>query len=134
MPVVLYNQSLPAGASADVTVKYYLGPGSSTNASPTLVAIATSPVGTATAAGLQVHISRAMLLQDGTFLLNFNTVANGSYQVQFTSDLRSWKASSGPLVQGTGYPAQWLDYGPPASDSFPRSTPVRLYRVIQISP
>ena len=81
IPVVLYNQNLAPGGTADVTIKYYLGAGASTNASATLVAIEMAPVGTAAAAGDIIPVTRFMFLKDGTFLLNFNTLSNATYQV-----------------------------------------------------
>jgi hypothetical protein len=130
IPVVLYNNSVAPGTSVDIKVQYYLGAGASTNASPTLVAIQMEPVGTAAALGTQVPITRGMFLSDGTFLLNFNTVAGATYQVQYTADLQHWKAAAF-TVSGTGYSAQWIDYGAPVTDGFPRSVPIRLYRVMK---
>jgi len=130
-PGVLYNQTLAAGGSMDVTINYYLGAGASTNASPTLVAIAMEPSGQASAEGNPVAVTRSMFLNDGTFLLNFNTVAGGVYFIQYSADMVTWMTSPQPLY-GNGYSAQWIDYGPPATDSPPNSHNARFYRVVQL--
>ena len=131
VPGVLYNQPLAPGANANITLKYYLGPVASTNASPTLVALEMPPAGIASVAGTPVPISRKLLLPDGSFLINFYTVANVTYYVLYSEDMVTWKTSAQP-VHGDGYSAQWLDYGPPATDSLPGTHSTRFYRVVSV--
>ena len=131
VPIVLYNQPLASGSSVTMTIQYYLGVGASTTNSPTLVAIEISGGGTSGAAGTSVTILRGLMLQAGTFLLNFNTDTNATYYVQYSGDLRNWKTSS-QTVTGTGYAVQWVDYGPPATESSPTNSPARFYRVFRL--
>ena len=131
VPGVLYNQPLASGASTNVTLKYFLGPGASTNASPTLVAIEMSPGGIASAVGTPVRIIRQLVLADGSFLINFATVSGATYFVLYSDDMVTWKTSAAP-VYGTGFTAQWIDYGPPATDSLPSTHSARFYRVVSV--
>jgi hypothetical protein len=130
-PGVLYNQPLAGGSSADVTINYYLYNTASTNASPTLMAISMDASGGASVAGTPVHINKELFLANGNFYLNFNTVSNATYFVQYSSDLITWKTSTQPLY-GTGFSMQWIDYGPPVTDSPPNPRTPRFYRVVRV--
>jgi hypothetical protein len=131
VPCILYNQALPAGGSATVTIEYYLGAGASTNASPTLAAVPMSPVNGPVVAGTPVKISRAMFLNDGSFLINFLTVSNGTYFVLYSSDLRTWNTCPQPVYGNGGY-LQWIDNGPPATACAPSTSSLRYYRVVLV--
>jgi hypothetical protein len=131
VPGVLYNQPLAPGASTNVTLKYFLGPGASTNAAPTLVAVEMSSGATASASGTPVPIIRQLVLADGSFLINFPTVNGATYFVLYSEDMFTWKTSPQP-VHGTGFTAQWIDYGPPATDSLPSTHSARFYRVVSV--
>jgi hypothetical protein len=128
---VLYNQPIAAGAVGYLTMKYFLQTGAATNTSPTLFAIRMSPAGGATAVGNPVHITRSAFLADGSFLLNFSTVSNGVYFIQYSEDLEVWKTSPQP-IRGNGLSVQWLDYGSPATDALPTQRSARFYRAIQV--
>jgi len=131
VPAVLYNLPVPVGATCDLTIKYFLGVGATTNVLPYLVGIAiSSRAPDLGVTGQTVPMTRAMSLPDGSFLINFNSVSNAIYYVQYATVLGSWKTSPQPLL-GTGYSMQWIDYGPPATDSLPGSRPSRFYRIIR---
>ena len=131
MPGILRNQPLPPGTNTDLTLKFYLGPTAHTNDVPTLVAVGMSPQASITQAGTPLAISRCLPLQDGSVLISFNTVSNATYYVQYSPDMMSWQTS--PMaVQGNGNSMQWIDYGPPATESFPiRTSAKRYYRVVR---
>jgi hypothetical protein len=131
MPGVLYNQPIAPGAVGYVTLKYLLRSGADTNAIPVLSAIRMSPSSGANVIGSPVQITRSAFLADGSFLLNFSTVPNATYYVQYTEDLQNWKTSP-QQVRGTGLSVQWLDYGPPSTDALPSQRTARFYRVIQV--
>lgn len=66
---------------------------------------------------------------DGSFLINFLSVANRTYYVQYSSDLKTWFTS--PIVlRGTGTQLQWVDVGPNTTESKPSTAPTRIYRVV----
>jgi hypothetical protein len=132
MPGVQYLQPIAPGATAGVVMKYFLGSNASTNAVPVLAVINMSAPEDPALEGSQVHITRGMFLPDNTFLLNFFTAANTTYYVQYSEDLKTWKTSVYPVI-GTGFSVQWIDYGPPATDSLPKSVTARFYRIIQVN-
>jgi hypothetical protein len=70
------------------------------------------------------------VLRDSTFLLEFATLSGPPYYVQYSSDLVHWKTSFPPLA-GTGQHTQWIDSGPPATESLPPTKSKRFYRVLK---
>ena len=79
---------------------------------------------------LPANITQRLLQADGTFQLQFTTGCGGTYYVQYSDDLLLWKTSAQP-VAGNGALAQWVDSGPPSTDSLPSSQVVRFYRVVR---
>lgn len=70
----------------------------------------------------------ARQLPDGRFQLAFPTLLNRRYQVQYSDDLVEWKTAVGQVL-GTGGEVEWVDAGPPQTDSPPNSGAVRMYRI-----
>lgn len=66
---------------------------------------------------------------DGGLKLEFPTLRNRRYRIQYTDDLAAWRNVE-PVVLGTGAVVTWVDHGPPGTDSAPSSASVRLYRII----
>jgi hypothetical protein len=128
---VQYSQPLAAGADADITIKYYLFNNADTNTTPTLVAFGMTSVNPVGIIGTPVNIRRGLYLADGTFLINFNTTSNLTYYVQYSEDLIIWRTSA-QSITGTGSFVQWVDYGPPATDSLPKNRSARFYRVVRV--
>jgi hypothetical protein len=70
---------------------------------------------------------------NNTFLVEFPTVAGSRYYIQYAStpdDLATNPQTVLPIFTGAGAPIQWLDNGPPKTDSPPVNN-ARFYRVLQ---
>lgn len=65
---------------------------------------------------------------DGSFILGFDSVLNQTYYIQYSSDLKTWKTVGLPVI-GVGNRLEWLDNGPPRTDSLPGNQPERFYRI-----
>ncbi len=68
-------------------------------------------------------------LTNGTCLVEFSTLSNRNYYVQYSSNLTAgatWLTAL-PPIQGNGSQVQWIDSGPPKTQSRPA---VRFYRVV----
>jgi hypothetical protein len=65
----------------------------------------------------------------GGLKLEFPTLLNRRYLIQYTDDLTTWR-NVDPLLLGTGAVVTWIDKGPPATDSLPAGRALRLYRVV----
>jgi hypothetical protein len=70
---------------------------------------------------------------NGLFLVEFPTQLGRRYYVQYGSspdELRTNGLTSLPGIQGTGSRVQWLDIGPPRTETPPENGP-RFYRVLE---
>ena len=132
MPFVQYNQSVPAGGSIDLLIEYYDPLRILPEPPPALYAEAVSPMEPIYPSGVELRVQRQRWLSDGTFLLEFNSALTRSYYVQYCDDMLHWKTAV-PAVSGTGTRTQWIDNGPPRTESAPARSKTRLYRVV-VSP
>ncbi|HEY5912009.1 MAG TPA: immunoglobulin domain-containing protein [Verrucomicrobiae bacterium] len=121
-PFIQSNRVLPPGASADLQIEYLTPDGHIPNVKLTGEVALPLP-------GSIQPISRWARQPNGNFLLEFNSFVSAAYRVQYTSDLLNWNAAS-PMLQGTGQKLQWVDSGPPYTESAPAGVPCRFYRVI----
>jgi hypothetical protein len=126
---VQYNQPVPSGGSIDLKLEYYdplrILP------QPVLFAQAVLPMEPINPIGTELRVQRQIWLADGTFLLEFKSARNRTYYVQYCDDFVTWKTAM-PAIGGSGSQTQWIDNGPPRTDSAPAKSNVRLYRVIQV--
>jgi alpha-tubulin suppressor-like RCC1 family protein len=128
VPFVLYNQPLPPGQSVDLALEYYI-PDRRTMPNPAFtveVVPASAPVNPA---GQVLEAKRVVRLGDGSVRVEFGTLENRIYYVQYSSDMTTWKTAL-PAITGTGRDVQWLDMGPPKTESAPQSVPMRVYRIL----
>jgi len=75
------------------------------------------------------HIERGRMLPNGTFLIEFSSVSNSVYYVQYTSDLKTWRTAQ-PAIMGNGTRLQWIDNGQPKTVSPPSAEQKRFYRLL----
>lgn len=71
---------------------------------------------------------RILRIDSRGLLVEFKTLAEKRYTVQYSDDLSVWKVSQ-PSIEGTGERIQWLDAGPPKTATFPNGT--RFYRIVE---
>ena len=131
VPFVTYNQELKPGATAELTIEFYVKDRQSFEAH--FCAKPVLPSSPIQQEGTLVKIDRAMRLADGTFMLEFSSVAGRVYQVQYSADLSNWKSVT-PSVSNGSNRIQWIDNGPPKTESFPSQSEQsqRYYRVIML--
>ena len=58
----------------------------------------------------------------------FGTLCGGTYVVEYSADLKTWKTSP-QTASGNGLTVAWRDAGQPATDSMPNTLTARFYRV-----
>ena len=126
-PYVQYNQPLAPGASVDLTIEYFVANRSVPNTTLTVEAVDPAPPLDPT--GTPQDITRSLRMADGSYLIDFRTLADGTYYVQYSADLLAWRTAFPPL-SGTGSGMQWVDNGPPKTETSPRSQTNRFYRVL----
>jgi hypothetical protein len=83
------------------------------------------------AVGPGQRIDRCLKLWNGCFQVEFMSLGNQLYYIEYSSDLQSWRTVQG-LVAGNGMWVQWADEGPPATESHPATQPMRFYRAFLI--
>ncbi|MES2438461.1 MAG: hypothetical protein V4584_05325 [Verrucomicrobiota bacterium] len=150
------NQPLAAGKTVTVILKYYSKKrgvlptplvGNKINAPAVLAkkpvklvkpavvvtsAPALAPAVAITLPSIPFAVTRCERLQDGTVVIEFPAESGFSYRMEYSEDATHWKQCSETLTT-TGTSIQWLDRGPPSTDSLPASESRRFYRVGRIT-
>lgn len=119
------------GASIDILVEYYR-PSRDPGFSPTFAiaepgAAFTRPED-AVAANLDLRI---VALGTEGLILEFLTEPDTVYTIEYSDDMQSWKVAQ-PQITGTGQRIQWIDSGPPKTNTPPGGA--RFYRVFKQDP
>lgn len=128
---IAYHQPVEAGESVSLVLEYFATP-RGTVPTPLINATQSAP----DPRKLQGHVenveafavNRLLKQVDGTLLIEFNTNPGALYQIQFSKDAKNWKSCPTNIRAG-GTKVQWIDRGPPWTDSLPSSVPARFYRV-----
>ena len=130
VPYLSYNMSLAPGESVDLQIEYYVAD-RRTFPNPVFRAEVVAPDPPFEPAGTALGFVRQVPLTGGLFLVEFSTTAGRWYYVQYSSDMTDWKTAP-PAVMGTGSRVQWIDTGPPKTESLPSSGTNRFYRVLLV--
>jgi hypothetical protein len=69
-------------------------------------------------------------LLNGALLIEFASTPGATYVIQYSSDMQNFKTAAPPIV-AAGTRVQWIDSGPPKTDSLPGSAGQRFYRILQ---
>ena len=130
VPYVDSHAKVLPGTYVDLKIEYYSPLRITPN--PILHPELVPPGDTSGAAviGIGQHINRGLFLPDKTtFMVEFASVSNRLYYVQYSSDLKTWKTSE-PALTGSGTWIQWLDNGEPKTESAPATQSRRFYKVL----
>ena len=126
VPFVEFSDSLAPGQVLTLTLAYY----SNTRRAPTGVGVSIDVV-TITpptpSAGQTLAVRRAFSRPDGKMAVEFNSLRDRLYVIEYSSDLATWNEAR-PAVIGTGASMIWVDAGPPTTASSPSGN--RYYRLI----
>ena len=131
VPYLQYHLPIPAHQGIEFTVEYYV-PDRRTIPNPTFRGEGGAASAPPTPAGTLGGILRFKAYTNCAALVEFSTLSNRMYYVQYASDLGTngvWKTAV-PGVLGNGTAVQWLDSGPPKTESLPCAQPSRYYRVL----
>jgi hypothetical protein len=127
VPFVQYNQPIFPGTQVEMLIEYYVPSRIPPATTLVMEVVPTTPA--AEVSGSGQRIGRALKFTGGTFLLEFSTVANRFYAIQYTSDLVTWKTVT-PTIKGNGSKVQWIDNGSPKTENLPANSGQRFYKVI----
>ncbi len=130
-PYVEYDQTIAAGGGVVFLLEYYAAarqPFVSTNFVATVVAATTPP----TPSGTILQLDCQPFMSQGLLTIEFASVPGHTYVVQYSTNAASaqWKTAVPPIL-AAGTKTQWIDSGPPKTDSPPGPVGQRFYRVVQ---
>ncbi|HEY6169400.1 MAG TPA: HYR domain-containing protein [Verrucomicrobiae bacterium] len=137
LPFVQYNLPLLSASNVVFLLEYYFANGvPATNLTLTAeeVAAATPPTIPSNAVFVALEVGRAPLpltnLNNGRFLIEWEAIPGRTYTIQYTTNLlaTNW-ATVVPSIVAPANRVQWLDDGPPKTESKPGVSPARFYRV-----
>lgn len=126
--------NLTNGESRQLTLEYYVSDHTTVPTSG-LLTLATNAFTFRTPPGTTLAVTRA-IYTNGVFIIEFNSKTNAQYYIQYATtpgdlmDSGTVKTAF-PFVTGTGSGMQWIDNGPPKTDS-PPTNGSRFYRVLGI--
>jgi hypothetical protein len=120
---------IASGASVNFTVQYYIS-NRRTKPAPTYAVLVQTPPQLQLAAAFVVN-TNATKFTNGIFYAEFLTQRDRFYYVQYSGSLTAtnWSTSQ-PGILGNGAGAQWIDEGPPRTESKPGAVGQRFYRVV----
>ncbi|MFC7336897.1 hypothetical protein ACFQY0_06890 [Haloferula chungangensis] len=125
VPYVDYFGEIAAGATFELLLEFYR-PSRDPNFTPSfrLGPVDSLPPQPSTNP-LQLDLRVVRKTASG-IIVEFLTEKDQNYTIEYSSDMHHWNVSMPPII-GTGERIQWLDQGPPKTESVP--TDSRFYRV-----
>ncbi len=127
---------LAGGQARDVTAEYYVSDHLTVPTPEYLLQVANRIVFTLPSSATPLNITTNRFV-NGTFIIQFPTRTDYRYFVQYAptlNDLVNATTNSrvaNPAVGGTGHDVQWIDNGPPKTES-PPVAGSRFYRVLEV--
>jgi hypothetical protein len=130
LPFIEYNHPVGAGAHVDLFLEYYRSNRmdfAATNFAATAV-VATTPT---LPTGPVLQLDRDPFFSNGRLVIEFAAVPGKTYAIEYSANMQTWIAAVPPIV-AAGTRIQWIDTGPPKTDSVPGPPGSRFYRVVQL--
>jgi len=128
LPYVYYGQLLNPGSNVVLKIEYY-----AKDRRPPTTTITAEAAGDGSSPpliGTPFTVRHVKVLSSGAVLLEFNTTPGIRYLVEYSSDMITWKQGIPPVV-APGTRLNWVDDGPPKTESRPGLLP-RFYRVLRL--
>jgi len=130
-PYVEYDRPVAPGGTVNFLLEYYTrtraGFASSNFTAAAIVAPTNSP---GTPSGTVLQLDRPAFVSQGELTLEFASTPGATYVIRYSSDQATWKTAVPPII-AVGTRVQWIDGGPPKTDSPPGPPGQRFYRVVQ---
>lgn len=127
LPFVQSILPIPPGGTVDFTIEYYVLSRVAPN--PVFTVQLVAPLNAVNQVGPTQHINRGLLLPNKSFLVEFNTMSNRVYYLQYSADLVHWNTAN-HAIAGIGNVIDWIDNGAPETAAHPSTQTKRFYRLI----
>ncbi|MDF3129955.1 PKD domain-containing protein, partial [Kiritimatiellaeota bacterium B1221] len=136
VPFLVLNGTLNPGESVELTVQYSRNSGVA-NFTP----VYRVELLTATEAGdlfeepdpadvNTLAVTRMISLEDGSILLEWNSEPGKRYYIRYSSDMVTFTTVL-PGMDAVTNRTQWVDQGPPQTESHPSTVPTRFYQILE---
>jgi hypothetical protein len=126
-PFLQTTQPLAPGQSASLLIQYYTM--DYREVPPPTLTVQVLSVSPSPSALDIIKIDRVTSLADGSVQLDFAAPSNRTCYVQYSQNLGTWRTAL-PAIVTSSERTQWIDKGPPITDSQPAGRPYRIYRVL----
>jgi hypothetical protein len=131
-PEIQWSGTLPAGASMAFTLRYY----NPKRIAPTnIIVLASLSLEDPAVAmhGTVLSFSKATPIGlANNFLIQFRAVPGRGYYIEYAATpVGPWKTAQ-PTIVAPANVVQWIDSGPPGTESEPGSVPSRCYKVFEV--
>jgi hypothetical protein len=130
-PYVQSASPLGVGSNVVFLLEYYVP----TRVAPTNLTLSAQggpPVTPPIVSGTILSISRTIVLSNGSVLIEFSAIPGRIYAIQYSSDMATWRTAL-PAITAPANKVQWIDAGPPKTDSNPAQQSARYYRVVLLA-
>lgn len=131
VPYVHYGQTLSAGGSALLNLEYFTA-GRQPIVSTNFTVVPVVPATNGAPSGTVLALDRPAAIVNGHLLIEFQATPGATYVVQYSRDMQTWKTAQPPIVAPADR-VQWIDSGPPKTESLPAEANSRFYRILQTS-
>ncbi|MCH7225008.1 DUF11 domain-containing protein [Haloferula sp. A504] len=129
---LLYNQSLGPSDSVTLAVEFYR-PSLDPNFNPTYkIDLLPVPETPPVAADSGIDVTRNEKLGNGDHLIEIASIPGATYAVEYSPDMTTWMRVL-PSITAPANRLQWIDSGPPKTESHPSATASRFYRFVLIA-
>jgi len=131
LPFVQSASPLGIGSNVVFLLEFYVP----TRVAPTnltFTVVAGPPFIPPVVSGTIMNIDRMIVLSDGSVLVEFTAIPGQVYAIQYSSNMVTWRTAV-PAITAPANKVQWIDSGPPKTDSNPAQQPARYYRVVLLT-
>jgi hypothetical protein len=131
---IAWHLPMKAGESVPMVLEYYASPRGTVPTpviSAALASLNAQALRALSDAAPGFAVNRLVKQADGSVVIEFNADPGKHYRIQYSSDAATWNTC--PIsIQAGGTKVQWIDRGPPWTDSPPSSAPRRFYRILRL--
>ena len=132
LPYLLYNQPVAPTASVTLSVEFFR-PSLDPDFTPMYeIELLPAPETPPLAADSGIDVTRNERLGNGDHLIEIASIPGATYAVEYSADMATWTRVV-PNVTAAANRLQWIDNGPPNTESHPATVPQRMYRCVLIS-
>jgi hypothetical protein len=131
VPAIDFLGAIAPGETVTLTVQYFSRTRSLGKFVPKYLITELQNPGGGVGDGKGTSPRQVSVMANHSVLVQFSTIANRSYQVQYTDEGALWRLSPASFKAGANI-VNWIDYGPPATLTVPAIPVARKYRIREV--